>query len=108
MRVNWSTDRNAPRARVINLETGAHLIYCAWADEEEGEVEQYVMRLGKDSPLSFSFTLGKDLRTAIRRRRVPIRIDFLGPDEEYFLPGLLMEIAFESTGADVVEVAQLP
>ncbi len=47
MRCDWRNDPNAPMARIIDLDTGEVIRFCAMADEETGEYEQYRFAGGK-------------------------------------------------------------
>ena len=83
MRINWRTDLYAPRCRVIDLDTGRHLAFCAMADDETGEVEQYVTEKKPSATAMCRFSVGPDcrVRTITTKRRV--RIEPLGTTESY-------------------------
>jgi hypothetical protein len=48
VRCDWQTDLDAPiPCRVIDLDTGKQITFCAMADEETGEYVQYMRDSGK-------------------------------------------------------------
>lgn len=80
MRIDWGNDRNAPPARVVDLDTGEHIALCMMADEETGEYVQYAYDGEK-------WHLADDGRVRLIPGRARIEIQPLGPGEDYFVPG---------------------
>jgi hypothetical protein len=75
MRIDFAHDPNSPRCRVFNLDTGAQITFCALADEETGEYEQY-------RRVDDRFVI-EDNRPVIDRGRCNLKIVPLLPGEPY-------------------------
>ncbi len=98
MRIDWKSDPNAPRCRVINLDTGKQIPFCAMADEETGEYEQWRTfpsaarvlapdgRVVTDDGPHFGFAIGPDHRPILDRGRARLKIEPLTVNESYLMP----------------------
>ncbi len=99
MRIDFRNDKNAPACRVVNRETGGHLLFCVLADEENGEVEQYIVRPDSTVSGGYRFILkGCPVKRLVtRKRKVCCSIELLVSGELYRTGGL-EEPALENDG----------
>jgi hypothetical protein len=82
MRCDWANDPDAPRpCRVIDLDTGEQLTYCAFADEETGEYRRW--RTTADGQM---YTDPATHRPELLSGRCRLQIQVLKEGEPYLLP----------------------